>query len=136
MDIIIFIPFQCSQKHYDDTPSEGLDRPGTGLMKCPVCSLVVQPATDFVDAEEVSELRASLRMLKVPVLFRLDRDDGDENGREERLFGDPHLIKVASRLPGAVLYKIVGKLVPYHSNYSIVLVDGQVCIPMLICSKM
>lgn len=93
-------------------------------MKCPVCGETVSASSDFVDAEGANDIEASLRILRVPVLFRMDPKDGDRDA--DQLFGHPHLIKVASRIPGSVLHKTIRKLVPYHSEFSIALVDGQV----------
>lgn len=114
-----------SVKHYSD----GEDK---GLMKCPVCNELVDPKKVFVIVDDVSELRTTVRMLKVPVLFRQDTEgEGNNNEKCQKLFGHPHLIKVANRLKGSELYEVVGKLVPYNSCYSIVLVDGQVSLKKL-----
>lgn len=119
--------FQRSVKHYNDGDENG-------LMKCPVCNELVDPKKVFVPvADDIGDIRSSVRMLKIPVLFRQDIEgEGNNNEKCQRLFGHPHLIKVANRLKGSELYEVVGKLVPYSNCYSIVLVDGQVS--CLFCS--
>lgn len=98
-------------------------------MNCPVCNELVDPKNVFVVVDGSSESRSSIRMLKIPVLFRLDLEgEGNNNEKCQKLFGHPHLIKVPNRLKGSELYEIVGKLVPYKDSYSISLVDGQVSI--------
>ena len=96
-------------------------------MKCPVCNETVSPEVDFVQVEDNTDLRTSIRLLKVPVLFRQDTEgDGNNNEKCQKLFGHPHLVRLANRLKGSELYDVVGKLVPYSNSYTIVLVDGQV----------
>jgi len=113
--------FQSAVRHYEDEVSEMSEtKPAGGLMRCPVCNVVVAPSTDFIDGDEVN-VQKPVRILRLPVLFRQDDADG-----EIRLFGHPYLIKVPSRLTGSQLYKLVAKIVPYQEDYSIVFVDGQV----------
>lgn len=108
-------------KHYtEDEGSSGGCGDGRDQMQCPVCRETVSASSDFVDAEGANDIEASLRILRIPILFRMDRKEDDQ------LFGHPHLIKVASRISGSVLHKLVRKHVPYHSEFSIALVDGQV----------
>lgn len=97
-------------------------------MKCPVCNDLVDPEKAFELVDGNVDFKSSVRMLKIPVLFRLDIE-GDGSGSSEKcqkLFGHPHLIKVPNRFKGSELYEIVGKLIPYSNFYSIAFVDGQV----------
>ncbi|EEB11671.1 predicted protein [Pediculus humanus corporis] len=110
-----------SVKHYNEGEENG-------LMKCPVCNDLVDPEKAFELVDGNVDFKSSVRMLKIPVLFRLDIEgDGGSSSSEkcQKLFGHPHLIKVPNRLKGSELYEIVGKLIPYSNFYSIAFVDGQ-----------
>jgi len=44
------------------------------------------------------------------------------------LFGHPNILYLMSHLSGELLYEAVDRVVPYGTNYSINLTDGQVSV--------
>ena len=66
------------------------------------------------------------RLLKVPVVYR---HDYEEDGKQKKeTFGHPNILYLPSVMSGEFLFESVDRVVPFISNYSILLTDGQVCV--------
>ncbi|KAK7793466.1 hypothetical protein R5R35_013843 [Gryllus longicercus] len=99
---------------------------GGAELACPVCGMVVNPETEFVPLNKIGDYKPTIRLLNVPIVFRMDTDgDGNNNKKTMRLFGHPNLVRLPNRLCGQDLYQAVDRLVPYKAPYSILFVDGQ-----------
>ncbi|XP_049763411.1 uncharacterized protein LOC126092050 [Schistocerca cancellata] len=106
---------EASCKHY-----------GGDTLNCPVCGVTVKPETEFIELDKLGDFKPTIRLLNVPVVFRLDTDgDGNNNKKKMRLFGHPNLIRLPNRLSGKELHDALHRLVPYKQPYSVLLVDGQ-----------
>lgn len=94
-------------------------------MPCPTCNQIVKPNLDFVRIDKFVSSKPALRLLNVPVVFRLDTaGDGNNNQKCLKLFGHPNVLKLPSIMPATELASIIKRLVHTDANYSIVTVDG------------
>ncbi|XP_066993985.2 uncharacterized protein [Anabrus simplex] len=99
---------------------------GGDKLNCPVCGVTVSPETEFIPLDKVGDFKPTVRLLNVPVVFRLDTEgDGNNNRKTMKLFGHPKLVRLPNRLSGQDLYEAVDQLIPYKVPYSILFVDGQ-----------
>lgn len=106
---------ETSCKHY-----------GGSELTCPVCGVVANPETEFIPIKKLGDYKPTIRLLNVPIVFRMDTDgDGNNNKKSMRLFGHPNLVRLPNRLSGQDLYQAVDCLVPYQAPYTILFVDGQ-----------
>ncbi|KAJ9574660.1 hypothetical protein L9F63_008192, partial [Diploptera punctata] len=99
---------------------------GGDKLACPVCGVTVKPETEFIPLDKLGDYKPTVRMLNVPVVFRLDSEgDGNNNKKIMKLFGHPNLVRLPNRIQGRDLYSAVDRIVPYLASYSVLLVDGQ-----------
>ncbi|PSN45203.1 hypothetical protein C0J52_07148 [Blattella germanica] len=99
---------------------------GGDKLACPVCGDTVKPETEFIPLDKLGDYKPTIRLLNVPIVFRLDSEgDGNNNKKVMKLFGHPNLVRLPNRIHGQELYAAVDRLVPYSASYSILLVDGQ-----------
>ncbi|XP_063243702.1 uncharacterized protein LOC134542986 [Bacillus rossius redtenbacheri] len=99
---------------------------GGDTLQCPMCREMVRPGVDLVPVDTVGKAKPRVRFLNVPLVLRLDIEgDGNNNKKMAKLFGHPRLLRLPNRLAGSDLYSAIGKLVPCHATYTILLVDGQ-----------
>ncbi|XP_069684721.1 uncharacterized protein [Periplaneta americana] len=99
---------------------------GEDKLACPVCGIIVKPETEFIPLDKLGDYKPTIRLLNVPIVFRLDSEgDGNNNKKVMKLFGHPNLVRLPNRIQGQDLYTAVDRLVPYSVPYSILLVDGQ-----------
>ncbi|XP_034230105.1 uncharacterized protein LOC117638965 [Thrips palmi] len=97
----------------------------TDTMPCPTCNQIVKPNLEFVRIDKFISSKPALRLLNVPVVFRLDTGgDGNNNQKCLKLFGHPNVLKLPSIMPATELASIIKRLVHTDVNYSIVTVDG------------
>lgn len=66
------------------------------------------------------------RILRVPIVFRVDTESDDNNKREVQLVGHPRLVSLPSRIPARTLWKIIERQLFPESSFSLLLVDGRV----------
>ncbi|XP_075235609.1 uncharacterized protein LOC142332842 isoform X2 [Lycorma delicatula] len=98
---------------------------GESLM-CPVCRVNLNPVTDFVSVDTIVPSYPVVRMLLVPVVYRIDLlGDGNNNKKTVKLFGHPNVIRLRNNITSEELYKVISNIVPYSLSYKILLVDGQ-----------
>lgn len=69
----------------------------------------------------------SPRILRVPLVFRMDQESDNNNKRCMQLLGHPALLALPSRLSPATLTQTLAPRIPPGTSYSLLFVDGRVC---------
>ncbi|RZF43319.1 hypothetical protein LSTR_LSTR001580 [Laodelphax striatellus] len=99
---------------------------GKDSMYCPVCRIKLDPATELVAVEKSLPSWPTVRMLHVPVVYRLDTlGDGNNNKKTVSLFGHPGLLRLPNNISRQTLYSLIASINPYTDDFKILLVDGQ-----------
>ncbi|XP_026286437.1 uncharacterized protein LOC113212074 isoform X1 [Frankliniella occidentalis] len=94
-------------------------------MPCPMCNQIVKPNSEFVRIDKFISSKPAVRLLNVPVVFRLDTEgDGNNNQKSLKLFGHPNVLKLPSAMPATELASIIKRLVHSDDSYTILTVDG------------
>lgn len=66
------------------------------------------------------------RLLRVPLVFRMDQESDNNNKRCMQLLGHPSLLALPSRLRPATLTRTLAPRIPAGTQYSLLFVDGRV----------
>ncbi|XP_022190095.1 ubiquitin carboxyl-terminal hydrolase 10 [Nilaparvata lugens] len=99
---------------------------GKDGMVCPVCRLKLDPDIELVAVEKSLPSWPTVRMLHVPVVYRLDTlGDGNNNKKTVSLFGHPGLLRLPNNISCQSLYSVIASINPYEGDFKILLVDGQ-----------
>ncbi|KAF7990988.1 hypothetical protein HCN44_000793 [Aphidius gifuensis] len=92
---------------------------------CPCCPRKVD-STSFTKIDQTGRPRPAIRILNVPLVLRHDTtDEAPNNCKGTKLFGNPHLVKLPSRIDAKDLHDVIKKIVPQDNEYTIHFVDGQ-----------
>ena len=70
----------------------------------------------------------SIRILNIPLVMRYDNDEEKNNCKTSNLFGYPHLFKLPSMINAEDLDMVVKKVIPQTENYTLLLVNAEVCL--------
>lgn len=93
---------------------------------CPVCRLQLTQDVNLLEVEQKADAKPYVRMLNVPLVFRLDiMGDGNNNMKTVKLFGHPRLLRLPNRIQSQHLHKVVATVIPFSQPYKLLLVDGQ-----------
>lgn len=101
---------------------------GGETLMCPVCRKTVNPDTDLVPLDNNLPSYPIVRMLLVPIVYRVDiLGDGNNNQKTVKLFGHPNVVRLQNNISSEELYKVISNIVPYSCilSFKILLVDGQ-----------
>ncbi|XP_068239459.1 uncharacterized protein [Palaemon carinicauda] len=97
---------------------------GGESLPCPVCQTALSPA-DLIPVEKRKTEKPKARMLRVPLVFRVDQESDNNNKRCMQLIGHPGLLALPSRLTPSTLMKTLAPRIPAGTSYSLLLVDGR-----------
>ncbi|KAK7074137.1 hypothetical protein SK128_019422 [Halocaridina rubra] len=97
---------------------------GGDSLPCPVCQTSLSPA-DLIPVERRKTEKPKARMLRVPLVFRMDQESDNNNKRCMQLLGHPGLLALPSRLSSSTLMRTLAARIPPGTNYSLLLVDGR-----------
>ncbi|KAL7302856.1 hypothetical protein TKK_0004088 [Trichogramma kaykai] len=91
------------------------------IMKCPVCSKDMT-RNDFVKVQDQKRLP---KVLLVPFVMRHDIDEGSNNSKETKLFGDIRLFRLTSRIDAKIIYDTVNTFAPKDIPYTVHFVNAE-----------
>ncbi|KAK4307464.1 hypothetical protein Pmani_020768 [Petrolisthes manimaculis] len=97
---------------------------GGESLPCPVCQASLTPS-DLIPVEKRKIEKPKARILRVPLVFRVDQESDNNNKRCMRLLGHPALLSLPSRLSSATLTRTLAPRIPQGATYSLLLVDGR-----------
>ncbi|KAG7159460.1 Ubiquitin carboxyl-terminal hydrolase 10-like 2, partial [Homarus americanus] len=97
---------------------------GRESLPCPVCQVSLTPA-DLIPVEKRRIEKPKARLLRVPLVFRMDQESDNNNKRCMQLMGHPGLLALPSRLSPASLIRTLAFRIPPDTNYSLLYVDGR-----------
>lgn len=97
---------------------------GGESLPCPVCQASLTPA-DLIPVEKRKIDKPKARLLRVPLVFRVDQESDNNNKRCMQLLGHPGLLPLPSRLCTGSLTRTLASRIPPGTNYSLLLVDGR-----------
>ncbi|XP_045121962.1 uncharacterized protein LOC123510698 [Portunus trituberculatus] len=97
---------------------------GGESLSCPVCQASLSPS-DLIPVERRKIEKPKARILRVPLVFRMDQESDNNNKRCMQLLGHPALLALPSRLSPTTLTQTLAPRIPPGSNYSLLFVDGR-----------
>ncbi|CAL4074730.1 unnamed protein product, partial [Meganyctiphanes norvegica] len=97
---------------------------GGSTLPCPVCQVSLSPS-ELIPVEKRRTEKPKARLLRVPLVFRLDQDGSNNNQRCMQLLGHPGLLALPSRVTPATLLRTIASRIPQNTQYTLLLVDGR-----------
>ncbi|XP_042861119.1 uncharacterized protein LOC122246550 [Penaeus japonicus] len=97
---------------------------GGESLPCPVCQTSLSPS-DLIPVEKRKMEKPKARLLRVPLVFRMDQESDNNNKRCMQLMGHPSLLALPSRLRPATLTRTLAPRIPAGTQYSLLFVDGR-----------
>jgi hypothetical protein len=115
---------QASCRHHRSSFGGG-SRLGDYL-QCPVCGMDVKPEEEFAPLDKLHCYRPVIRLLNLPVLFRLASNLRSANPKSSRLIGHPRLLQLPNLVSPKSLYDTVKNIYPKVNAFDLCFVDQQV----------
>ncbi|KAF6211259.1 hypothetical protein GE061_014376 [Apolygus lucorum] len=114
----------CSCKLCDLCISTSCQHCSGTHFKCPVCRKDISPDVDLSPIQNYCQ--QSIRMIYVPVVFRVDKiGDGNNNQKSVELFGHPRLLRIPSTISSETLHALLKRFLPRSDQYKVLWVDGK-----------
>lgn len=94
-------------------------------LQCPVCSMDVKPEEEFAPLDKLHYYQPVIRLLNLPVLFRLASNSRSASPKSSRLVGHPRLLQLPNLVSPRSLYDTVKNIYPKVNAFDLCFVDQQ-----------
>lgn len=95
-------------------------------LQCPVCGMDVKPEEEFAPLDKLHCYRPVIRLLNIPILFRLACSSRSVSQKSSRLIGHPRLLQLPNLVKPRSLYDTVEQFYPNVNTFDLCYVDQQV----------